>query len=1100
VRAFLFRLNYKIAPTFATLSSGFPDAITILRGYEMSRRFQLTICVLLLSPFAFATGSWPQAQPINFTRDIQPLFETHCVSCHGQQKAAGQLRLDNKASAMKGGISGAVILPGNANASILLARVTGSDGQAKMPMGGEPLKPEQIALLRQWIEQGAVWPASEKSQISKLKSEIPTHWAYKKPVRPALPIVKNSVWPRNPIDNFILARLEKEGLQPSPEASKETLLRRVYLDLIGLPPSVKEMDEFLADTSPNAYEKVVDKLLASKHYGERWARPWLDLARYADSNGYEKDRPRVMWKYRDWVINALNNDMPFDQFTIEQIAGDMLPNPTIDQRVATGFHRNTLLNQEGGVDDEEARFETLIDRVNTTATVWLGSTIGCAQCHNHKYDPFSQRDYYRLMAFFDNHEYKLLELGNSEGWVVEPELEMPTPEQAKQRKLLRDEIAQLEARLKAESPELTAAQTAWERAQLHDASQWITLDPTEFTSTGGTTFTRLDDKSLLAGGANPEREEYILKASTQLKNITGLRIEVLPDERLPRGGPGRDPYGNFVLSKVEISANGKRLELSKAKVDNAAGAFNSDRFLFAPVRTAADDNPGGWQIDATRDPQRMPRQMAIKFDEPLVNATELTIKLRHLAGGLGQGLGRVRLSVTNAEDPLEIARIPATLKPVLAMPAAKRSAKQAADLTKLFRELTPLLKAERERLIELKYNLDKIKVVTALVMGEKPNYERPSTWFHERGAYLNTTEKVYAATPAVLPPLPEHAPVNRLGLAYWLVDENNPLTARVMVNRFWEQFFGRGLVLTSEDFGTQGEAPSHPELLDWLAVEFMNADWGLGIGDWGLRNADSKANLKSNISNLKSAKWSMKALHRLIVTSATYRQSSQFIPHSAFRTPPSDDPYNRLLARGPRFRVEAELVRDIGLTASGLLSRKLGGPSVFPLQPDGIWKNPYSNEKWTTSKGDDLYRRSLYTFIRRTSPHPAMMTFDASSREVCTVRRARTNTPLQSLTLLNDEAAMDNARALAERMRREGGDELKAQLIYGFRLCTSRQPQAAEVARLVALYEQQLQLYRNDEKAARLLTKAVQSTSAELAARVIVANVLLNLDETLTKE
>jgi mono/diheme cytochrome c family protein len=1059
----------------------------------MSRNFRLTICVLFASTLVWAAAfpSLPAPQAVDFARDIQPIFNAHCVSCHGAKKAAGQLRLDNKSAAMKGGISGAVILPNNSKASILLARVTGSDGQARMPMGGDPLKPEQIELLRQWINEGAAWPSSDASQISNLKSEIPTHWAYKKPVRPALPTVKNQAWSRNPIDNFVLARLEKEGLQPSPEASKETLLRRVYLDLIGLPPSVKEIDEFLNDNSPNAYEKVVDKLLASKHYGERWARLWLDLARYADSNGYEKDRPRVMWKYRDWVINALNADLPFDQFTIEQIAGDMLPKPTTDQLIATGFHRNTLLNQEGGVDDEEARFETLIDRVNTTATVWLGTTLGCAQCHNHKYDPFSQRDYYKLMAFFDNHEYKILELGNSEGWVVEPELEMPTPEQAAQRKKLRSEIALLEARLKADTPELTAAQAAWERAQLNDAKQWLTLDPTEFTSTGGTTFTKLADKSLLAGGANPEREEYVIKAPTNLQTITGLRLEVLPDERLPRGGPGRDPYGNFVLSKVEISANGKRLELAKAKVDNAAGTFNSDRFLFAPVRTAANDNPGGWQIDATRDPQgRMPRQMAIRFDEPLVNATELTIKLRHLAGGLGQGLGRVRLSVTNVADSLAIARIPAALKPVLAMPAAKRSQKQAADLKKLFRELTPLFKTERERLIELKYNLDQIKVVTALVMGEKLNYERPSTWFHERGAYLNTTEKVYATTPAVLPPLPEHAPVNRLGLAYWLVDENNPLTARVTVNRFWEAIFGRGLVLTSEDFGTQGEAPSHPELLDWLAVTFRD-----GIAECGVRSADCDPKSKAT-----TAKWSMKALHRLIVTSATYRQSSAFTPRSALRTPQSEDPYNRLLARGPRFRVEAEMVRDIGLTASGLLSRKIGGPSVFPLQPEGIWKNPYSNEKWQTSKDEDRYRRSLYTFIRRTSPHPAMMTFDASSREVCTVRRARTNTPLQSLTSLNDEAAMDNARALAQRMTREGGDELKAQLIYGFRLCTSRQPKAAEIDRLLALYEQQLQLYRNDEKAARLLTKAIQSARAELAARVIVANVLLNLDETLTKE
>ncbi len=1057
----------------------------------MSRNFKLTICALLSSTLAIAAGYFPQSKAIDFTRDIQPIFAVHCVSCHGAKKAAGQLRLDNKTAAMKGGISGAIILPGNSKSSILLARVTGSDGQAKMPMGGDPLNAAQIELLRRWIDGGAIWPALETQNP---EPETKLHWAYKKPLRPVIPTVKNQAWVRNPIDAFVLARLEKEGLQPAPEASKETLLRRVYLDLIGLPPSVKEMDEFLADRSPTVYEKVVDKLLASPHYGERWARPWLDLARYADSNGYEKDRPRVMWKYRDWVINALNNDMPFDQFTIEQLAGDMLLNATIDQKIASGFHRNTLLNQEGGVDDEEARFDILIDRVNTTATTWLGSTIGCAQCHNHKYDPISQKDYYKLMAFFDNHEYKILELGNSEGWVVEPELEMPTPEQAANRKSLRDEIAKVESKLKTDTPELTAAQTAWEREQLNEATRWTTLEPTAFNSTGGTTFTKLEDKSLLAGGANPEREEYVVKVATNLKTITGLRLEVLPDERLPRGGPGRDPYGNFVLSKIEVTAAGKRVELAKAKVDNAAGAFDTDRFLFAPVKTAANDNPGGWQIDATRDPQRMPRQMAIKFDAPLDHAagTELTIKLRHLAGGLGQGMGRVRLSVTNAADPLQIARIPAALKPVLAIPAAKRNEKQKADLAKLFREQTLLLKAERERLLELKYQLDKIKIVTALVMGEKQTYERPSTWFHERGAYLSTTEKVYAATPAVLSPMPESAPVNRLGLAQWLVDENNPLTARVAVNRFWEQFFGRGIVLTSEDFGTQGEPPSHPELLDWLAVALRDGNADYPIADFGLRNADSKPSVAPR-------KWSMKAIHHLIVTSATYRQSSAFNPQSPIPNPQSNDPYNRLLARGPRFRVEAELVRDIGLTASGLLSRKIGGPSVFPLQPEGVWKNPYSNEKWNTSKGEDLYRRSLYTFIRRTSPHPAMMTFDASSRESCLVRRPRTNTPLQSLTLLNDEAAMDNARALANRMTREGGDELKAQLTYGFRLCTSRQPKAAEIARLVTLYEQQLQMYRNDEVAARLLTKEVQS-GAEFAARVIVANVLLNLDETLTKE
>ncbi len=1077
-----------------SLHSRFPTKV-LHATFEImiSRNFKLTFSLLFLSSLAYATTFWSQqATPrVDFARDIQPIFATHCVSCHSAKKAAGQLRLDNKAATLRGGLSGAVILPGNSKGSILLTRVLGEGGQAQMPMGGDPLKPEQIELLRQWVEQGAVWPDAESGLRGDTVKEPPRHWAYMKPVRPALPTVNNQAWVRNPIDHFVLARLEKEGLQPASEASPETLLRRLYLDLIGLPPSVNEIDEFLADKSPDAYEKVVDRLLASQHYGERWARPWLDLARYADSNGYEKDRPRVMWKYRDWVINALNQDMPFDQFTIEQIAGDMLPNPTIDQKIATGFHRNTLLNQEGGVDDEEARFETLIDRVNTTATVWLGSTIGCAQCHNHKYDPFSQKDYYKLMAFFDNHEYKILELGNSEGWVVEPELELPTPEQAARRQAIKDEMAALEAKIKTETPAITAAQSAWEREQVAEASKWIVLDPTELNSTGGSTLTRLEDKSILASGDNPEREEYVIKAKPTARNITGLRFEVLPDERLPRGGPGRDPYGNFVLSSVEVLLNEQPVKIETARVDNNASTFDVERFLNPPKTMAVNDNPGGWSIDATRDQgARLPRQLALKFARPLPEAAELTIKLKHFSGGLGQGLGRVRLSVTSSSDPLLIVRIPAALKPVLAMPAAKRSERQQTDVKKLFRDLTPLFKAERERLTALKKESDNLKIVTALIMGEKPTHERPSTHFHERGAYLNKGEQVFAATPAFLPPLPEAAPVNRLGLAYWLVSEGNPLTARVAVNRAWEQFFGRGIVLTSEDFGTQGEAPSHPELLDWLACEFREGE---------------KGNKGEGEGNSPSTKWSMKALHRLIVTSATYRQSSAFNAQSTIRNPQSEDPYNRLLARGPRFRVEAEMVRDIGLTVSGLLGQTIGGASVFPSQPEGIWNNPYSNEKWLTSQGEDRYRRSLYTFIRRTSPHPAMSTFDQMTREVCTVRRPRTNTPLQSLTLLNDEAALENARTLAKRMLNEGGDTIKAQLTYGFRLCTSRPPKAAELTRLLALYEQQYELYRNDEKAARQLVKeqmpkAIIMRIADFAARTIVANVLLNLDETLTKE
>jgi mono/diheme cytochrome c family protein len=1063
--------------------------------------FTLGCFVVCLVFFPFWTIVSAQ-QGVDFARDIQPIFAAHCVSCHGAKKAAGQLRLDNKTAALKGGISGIIILPHNAKASILLARVTGSDGQAKMPLGSDPLKPEQIEMLKLWIEQGASWPSSDESQISNLKSEIPTHWAYKKPVRPSIPAVKNQAWARNPIDNFILARLEKEGLQPSPEASKETLLRRVYLDLIGLPPSVKEIDEFLADNAPNAYEKVVDKLLASKHYGERWARLWLDLARYADSNGYEKDNLRTMWKYRDWVINALNADMPFDQFTIEQIAGDMLPTPTKEQLIATGFHRNTLINQEGGIDPEEARFEILVDRVNTTATVWLGSTMACAQCHNHKYDPFSQRDYYRLYAFFNSSQWEYGYQGEGMGeetrWVKEPILDLPTPEQEAKRKIIEAEITELQTKLKTQTPELDAAQAIWERAMLDEEKQWIALEPNEIRAMNGTTLTKQADKSVLASGANPEVETYIITTKTDLKNITALRLEAMPDASLPKGGPGRDPYGNFLLTGIEVEAapaNGKPqlIAFKSASVDNQASRIEPKKFFTKEGDTPPIDKPTGWLVNATGDTTRVARNAVFIAQKPFgfIGGATLTIKLKHFGGSVGQGIGRFRLSATSSKEPTKITTVPATQKPVLAIAPTARTAKQAKDLASLHRSLTPLLKAERERLKTLQQDLKDLQIVTTMVMGEKPGYERPSAPMRLRGSFLSPGEKVFADVPAFLPRLADNLPYNRLGLAKWLVSEDNPLTARVTVNRFWEAIFGRGLVLTSEDFGTQGEAPSHPELLDWLAVTFRD-----GIAECGVRSADCDPKSKAT-----TAKWSMKALHRLIVTSATYRQSSAFTPHSALRTPQSEDPYNRLLARGPRFRVEAEMVRDIGLTASGLLSRKIGGPSVFPLQPDGIWKSPYSSEKWMTSEGEDRYRRSLYTFIRRTAPFPQMITFDGTSRETCTVRRVRTNTPLQALTMLNDEAAMDNARGLATRMLKEGGTTLQARLTYGFRTCLTRRPEATELERLMTLYKQQLTNFTAQPATALKIIKNSKATNkAEYAALTMVANVLLNLDETVTKE
>ena len=1058
----------------------------------MSQNIKYLICCLFLVAAIGSLGSLlPDAAAqsrIDFKREIEPIFARTCYQCHGPQKALGQLRLDLRASAMKGGISGPIIIPGNSKTSRLMRRILGEGDEMQMPLGSDPLKPEQIELIRKWIDQGANWPDSGADQ----KIEVPTHWAYLKPVRPQLPRVKNQARVRNPIDRFILAKLEKEGLQPSPEADRATLLRRLYLDIIGLPPSVKEVDQFLADKSLNAYEKVVDRLLASPHYGERWARPWLDLARYADSNGYEADHPRVMWKYRDWAIDALNRDLPFDQFTIEQIAGDMLPGATLDQRIATGFHRNTMVNQEGGIDPEENRFEILVDRVNTTATVWLGSTLACAQCHNHKYDPFSQKDYYNFMAFFDNAEYQIASQSpgdQNSRYVLEPQLSLPTPDQEEKRNLIEAELKELEAKLKTSTPELEIEQAKWEREELNEQNKWIVLDPLNLESTGGATMKKLSDKSVLVSGKKAENDLYLIKTRTELKGITGLRIEAMPDESLPKGGPGRDPYGNFFLTGIEVEASpltGTQpltIKFKDAIVDDAAYGLNVEQFFRSESGDLATDHPPGWFINATNDEKRLVRQgvfipgAAFGFEE----GTALTIKLKHMGGSLNQGIGRFRLSLTTSQEPKRIASIPARMRPILSLAAEARTKKQKDDLAAHFRATSPILKRERERIEQLKQEMRSGKITTALVMQERKSNDVPSTFFRERGSFLNKGEVVHAATPAVLHPMPANAPLNRLGLARWLVDENNPLTARVTVNRIWEQIFGRGIVETSEDFGTQSEPPSHPELLDWLAVEFMHPTWNEEVKE-------------------RSIGWSRKKLIRLIVTSSTYRQSSVTTPALIEK-----DPYNRLLARGPRFRLEAEMIRDFTLTASGLLSRKIGGPSVFPLQPDGVWNNPYSSEKWIVSQGEDRYRRGIYTFVRRSSPYPAMITFDATSREYCTVRRVRTNTPLQALTMLNDEAAMEAARALARRMLVEGGEKVEGRIIYGLRSCIARAPQEREIARLATLYEQQLNYFRGHEaEAGKVLNDQIMASSkensSELAAWTMVANVLLNLDETLTKE
>ncbi len=988
----------------------------------------------------------PAAAATDFVRDIQPILEANCYECHGTKKARGQLRLDRKSSVLTGGMSGPAIAVGDSENSVLVRRLRGLDGEDRMPLDKDPLPESQIAVIRRWIDQGAAWPDTPGEVTAAMPShEAPPHWAYVKPVRHAPPAVRDERWVRTPIDRFVLARLDAENLAPSPEASRESLLRRVSLDLVGLPPTPQEMDAFLADTSPGAYERVVDRLLASPHYGERWARPWLDLARYADSNGYEKDSLRTMWKYRDWVIDALNRDMPFNQFTIEQLAGDMLPNATSAQRIATGFHRNSLLNQEGGIDVEEARWETLVDRVNTTGAVWLGSTIGCAQCHNHKYDPFSQRDYYRLLAFFDNGEYTVVGQQGGDHWIAEPQLDLPTTEQKARQTALQAELDTIKAQLDAPGQAIDAGQPEWEQSMVAADRAWVPLDPQTLRSTNGTVLAAQPDASVLASGPAPTTESYVVRATARLTRITGIRLEVLPDTTLPQGGPGRDYYGNFVLTGFTVAAapaSGRAADatvrLAQARADDSFGSSDLHDLLMKPA-VDNGDLPAGWAIDATRDATRLRRQAVFTPAAPLAfpGGASLTLTLSFRGTAVSQALGRFRLSVTSEDEPMRVVGIRAKTRAALERPPSDRSEDQKKAVTAAYRAEAAALAPLRKRSEELQTAIKDLNIVSALVLQERSSYERPSTYLRERGSFMSKGEKLYAGTPRVLPPLADDQMPNRLGLARWLVGPANPLTARVAVNRAWEAFFGRGLVETSEDFGTQGTPPSHPELLDWLATELVNQ------------------------------KWSLKSIHRLIVTSATYRQSAVVTPALLER-----DPYNRLLARGPRFRMEAEMLRDTALAASGLLSGKVGGPSVFPPQPDGIWDNPYSDEKWVTSRGEDRYRRSLYTFIRRTSPYPSLVAFDATSRELCTVRRVRTNTPLQALTMLNDEAFFEAARGLAARMMAE--PDVRSRATLGFRLVTSRVPAPAEVDRIVASYEKQLAHFRAHPGAA---TKAAQGTS-----------------------
>ena len=996
------------------------------------------------------TASWAAATP-DFVKDIQPLFVAHCYQCHGPERQEAGFRLDHKASALNGGDLGVAIVPGKGAESLLIQAVKGLKAKLKMPRKGEPLSAADIDKLTAWIDAGAVWPEAASANITKGAD----HWAFKAPVKPKVPGNE-----KNAVDAFIHAKLTQEGLKPAPQSAPETLIRRLYLDLTGLPPAPKDVDRFVEEVSTGAHDKVylkwVNDLIASPHYGERWGRQWLDAARYADSNGYEKDPMRYIWFYRDWVINAFNRDLPYDKFIIEQIAGDLLPNATQDQIVATGFLRNSMVNEEGGADPEQFRMESMFDRMDTIGKSILGLTINCTQCHNHKYDPITQEEYYRMFAFINN---------DNEPWRV-----VYMPEEQMKVAQIHQRIADLEGELKHKNSEWQKQMAAWEDKVKNDQPEWHVLQaPFIDDTTGGQKFLIQPDGSYLAQSYAPTKASPKVEFSGDFTNVTAFRLELLTDPNLPAYGPGRAQNGSCALSEflaeAEVDGMAQRLKFASASADVGEPEntplvkfardqdVNKDQRVTGPVSYAIDGKDGtAWGIDAGPGRRNQARKAVFVLDQALPKASKITISLAMKHGGWNSddlqtmNLGRFRLSYTTAKDAVADP-LPMKVRDTLAIARDKRTPTQAAAVFSYWRTTMADWKAANEE-IELAWK-DHPEGTTTLVLDKR---EQPRmTSVLKRGDFLKPGDKVTTGVPAALNPLPKDADSSRLTLAKWLVDRQSPTTARAFVNRVWQSYFGVGLVNTPEDFGTQGEKPVHQALLDWLATEFMDKGW------------------------------SVKELHRLIVTSATYQQDSRVTPAAMER-----DPYNRLLARGPRFRVEGESVRDIQLAVSGLLNPKMGGRSVMPPAPAFLFEKPasYAPFPWKVEEDDNQYRRAVYVFRRRSTPYPFLSTFDVPTAESSCVRRNKSNTPLQALMTLNETTSMEAAKALAQRMVKEGGDDEASRISHGFKLCTGRHPSASETKALAGLLHRQQG--RNGEEVAEPYT--------------VVARVLLNLDETITKE
>ncbi len=989
---------------------------------------------------------------VDFAREVQPILASKCYDCHGADMRKGGLRLDLKRDALMGGDDGAIFVPGKSAESLIFKKVSATDPAKRMPPKGEPLTAQQIATLQKWIDGGAVWPDDPPAVVGKSQSQ---HWAFQPVKRAEPPKVKNAKWVANPIDAFVLARLEQEKIKPSPQADRYTLVRRLSLDLLGLPPTVEEVEAFVNDKSPDAYEKVVDRILASPHFGERWGRHWLDMARYADSDGYEKDRARPFaYVYRDWVIKAINDDMPFDQFSIEQLAGDLLPKATHEQIVATGFHRQTLTNTEGGVDQEEFRTKAVVDRVSTTSTLWLGLTMACAECHSHKYDPITQREFYQFYAFFNN---------ASEKNVPSPQPdELATYNVAKAKWDIEDRKlkADLDAYVKKDLP---AKQVTWEKTAQLKTTPWSALKPAKATSANGATLTVQKDDVVVSEGKLPDTDTYTVEAITGAQRITGIRLEAI-DDPAPKKGPGRAGDGNFVLTKFSVQAvlpDGVKREV---KLGNPQATYSQNKF---PVANAlAGQATSGWAV-APKFSESHAAVFEMEEDLVLPEGAKLVFTLEHNYK-TAYLLGQFRLSATDAARPLKADLIPGTVTTALAKEAGLRTKAEREALAKYYREQVDVEARKLQTFIDAHAKKAPAEPATfAAAITEEAAGRK--TQVHVRGNFMDKGAEVQPGVPSVLPIFkPRSEKADRLDLANWLFDPANPLTGRVTVNHIWKNLFGRGLVNTVDDFGTRGDKPSHPELLDWLASEFPRL------------------------------KWSRKEMIKLIVMSNTYRQASAIRPELVSR-----DALNTLLARQNRLRLEAESVRDAYLAASGLLARKVGGPSIRPALPDDIAALGYANSvKWQESKGEDKYRRGLYIFFQRTVPYPMLMTFDAPDSTVACMRRERSNTPLQALTLLNDPVFFECAQALGLRMADVPTSDVDEKIRAGFQYCFGRVPTKAESRRLEELYEEHVRLLEGRPENAKKLAgaKTADADAPAKAALVAMARVLLNLDEFITRE